>query len=76
MIRAIASHVPVMDNNLKVYNIWFLGMQTFPREHFSQEAFITAFAVIISRAVYLPTADLFALVSGYFSTNKTEKGNP
>lgn len=66
MICAIASHVTVIDNNLNVYKIWFVGMQTFPREHFSQEAFITAFAVIISRAVYLPTADLFALVSGYF----------
>jgi hypothetical protein len=38
-------------------------MQTFPEEHFSLAAFTTAFSIILSRALYLPAADLFALVS-------------
>lgn len=36
--------------------------QAFPQEYFSLEAFKSAFSVILSRAVYLPSADLFALV--------------
>ncbi|KAG0600309.1 hypothetical protein M758_11G023400 [Ceratodon purpureus] len=36
--------------------------QTFPEEHFSLAAFKSAFSMILSRALYLPAADLFALV--------------
>jgi histone-lysine N-methyltransferase SETD3 len=36
--------------------------QKFPQVHFSLEAFKTAFSIILSRALYLPAADLFALV--------------